>query len=138
MRRSTKTRERQSQQGVALIIALFALMLISVIALSVILMAGTETALKGNYKSAMQAFYDAKAGLEEGRGRLWALTPDSISGSLPLPLDNKTVLYIVNPASGETVHPVDQTNPFADSEYSKEWPATTPTVQPLISSTSPN
>src|SRR5260370_34887046 len=46
-------------------------MLISVVATALILMAGTETAMKGYYKSAMHAFYDEKAGLEEGRGRLF-------------------------------------------------------------------
>jgi hypothetical protein len=132
-----KIRKERSQRGVALIIALFALMLISVIAMSVVLMAGTETALKGNYKAAMQAFYDAKAGLEEARGRLWTMSPNSISSKLPVPLDEKTVLYIVNPSSGETVNPVDSTNPFYDSQYSKEWPGTVANVlQPLISSTS--
>jgi hypothetical protein len=134
---SRRTRKHRCQRGVALVIALFALMLISVIALSVILTAGTETALKGNYKSAMQAFYDAKAGLEEARGRLWAVNPDSISGSLPLPFDGTKVLYIVNPANGETVNPVDPTNPFADTEYSKEW-STTPTTVTLKASTSGN
>ena len=135
MRLSRKTGKQRCQRGVALIIALFTLMLISVIAMSVILMAGTETALKGNYKSAMQAFYDAKSGLEEARGRLWALSPDSISGNLPLNTTN--VLYITNPASGEVVDPVDPANPFADNEYSKEW--TTPPTQVIkIASTSAN
>ena len=58
---------RSSQDGVALIIAIFTLLLISVIATSLILMAGTTTAIKANYKTSMQAFYDAKAGLEEGQ-----------------------------------------------------------------------
>lgn len=136
MRISRKTRKQRCQRGVALIIALFALMLISIIGMSVILMAGTETALKGNYKSAMQAFYDAKAGLEEARGRLWAMSPDSISGNLPLNSTTK-VLYITNPASGEVVDPVDPTNPFADNEYSKEWTAS-PTQVIKIASTSAN
>ena len=68
-----KTKRRfGSQRGAALVIAIFSLMLISVVATSLILTAGTQSAIKSNYKSAMQAFYDAKAGLEEARGRLWA------------------------------------------------------------------
>src|SRR6266478_8064060 len=66
-----------SQQGAALVIAIFSLMLISVVATSLILSAGTQTAIKANYKSATRAFYDAKAGLEEARGRLWWPSPDS-------------------------------------------------------------
>jgi len=110
---------------VALVIALFTLMLISVVATALILMAGTETALKGNYKSAMHAFYDAKAGLEEGRGRLFARNPSSIA-SCVLPGGEPTmqlnqVCYILNPSPGEVVDPTDPTSLYADNEYQTEW-----------------
>src|SRR5229473_2632132 len=82
-----KTRcQSGSERGVALVIALFTLMLISVVATALILMAGAETAMKGNYKSAMHAFYDAKAGLEEGRGRLWTGNPNYMANCVfPVP-----------------------------------------------------
>jgi hypothetical protein len=113
-----------------MVIALFTLMLISVVATALILMAGTETALKGNYKSAMQSFYDAKAGLEEGRGRLWARNPNSIAsclnpgGGAMMPLNQ--VCYILNPSPGEVVNPQDLSaaNPYADNEYLTEWNTT--------------
>ncbi len=114
-----------------MVIALFTLMLISVVATALILMAGTETALKGNYKSAMQSFYDAKAGLEEGRGRLWARNPDSIASCLNpgggpmMPLNQ--VCYILNPSAGEVVNPQDPTDPYADTEYQTEWGTAIPT-----------
>ena len=129
----------------ALVIAIFTLMLVSVVATALILMAGTETAMKGNYKSAMHAFYDAKAGLEEGRGRLFARNPNSIAncvmpGGEAMMLVNQ-VCYIVNPSAGEVVNPLDlsATNPYADVEYQQEWqiPVTSATVQPFITSTSP-
>ena len=119
---------RQTERGVALVIAIFTLMLISVVATALILMAGTETAMKGNYKSAMHAFYDAKAGLEEGRGRLWARNPNSIAscvlpgGEQMMPVGQ--VCYILNPSAGEVVNPVsplDPSNPYADTEYQTEW-----------------
>jgi hypothetical protein len=117
-----------------LVIAIFTLMLISVVATAMILMADSETAMKGNYKSAMQAFYDAKAGLEEGRGRLWP------SGNNPNPITNcvfpapgvmmptNRVCYILNPSPGEAVDPTDQssTNLYADTEYQTEWNAPIP------------
>ena len=114
----------------ALVIALFTLMLISVVATALILMAGTETALKGNYKSAMHAFYDAKAGLEEGRGRLFARNPNSIA-SCVLPGGEATmqlnqVCYILNPSPGEVVDPTDPTSLYADNEYQAEWAAAIP------------
>jgi len=140
---------RQTERGVALVIAIFTLMLISVVATALILMAGTETAMKGNYKSAMHAFYDAKAGLEEGRGRLWWPNPN-----IPNPVANcvfpvpgammpaNRVCYIVNPSAGEVVNPLDLSvgNPYADLEYQQEWgiPVTSAAVQqPFINSTSP-
>jgi hypothetical protein len=136
---------QQAERGVALVIAIFTLMLISVVATALILMAGTETAMKGNYKSAMHAFYDAKAGLEEGRGRLWTGNPNSIASCVfPVPgqmMPMNRVCYIVNPSAGEVVNPLDLSaaNPYADFEYQQEWqiPVTGAAVQPFITSTSP-
>jgi hypothetical protein len=136
----------QAERGAALVIAIFTLMLISVVATAMILMADSETAMKGNYKSAMQAFYNAKAGLEEGRGRLFWPDPN-----IPNPVANcvfpaagvmpaNRVCYIVNPSAGEVVNPLDLTigNPYADVEYQQEWgiPVTGAAVQPFINSTS--
>jgi hypothetical protein len=123
----TQKNRRQAERGVALVIAIFTLMLISVVATALVLMAGTETALKGNYKSAMHAFYDAKAGLEEGRGRLWSRNPSSIANCV-LPgaeamMQVNQVCYILNPSAGEVVNPLDLSagNPYADNEYATEW-----------------
>ena len=128
-------------------IAIFTLMLISVVATALVLMAGTESAMKENYKSAMHAFYDAKAGLEEGRGRLWAGNPNSIANCVyPAPgamMPLNRVCYIVNPSGTEVVNPLDLSaaNPYADLEYQQEWGiAVTDAavqVQPFITSTSP-
>lgn len=129
-----------------MVIALFTLMLISVVATALILMSGTETALKGNYKSAMQSFYDAKAGLEEGRGRLWARNPNAIANCVfpggEAMMQVNQVCYIVNPSGGEVVNPLDLSagNPYADVEYQQEWgiPVTGAAVQqPFITSNSP-
>jgi hypothetical protein len=139
---------QQAERGVALVIAIFTLMLISVVATALILMSGTESAMKGNYKSAMHAFYDAKAGLEEGRGRLWTGNPNSIANCVfPAPgammPANPTirVCYIVNPSVGEVVNPLDLSpgNPYADLEFQQEWqtPLTGAAVQPFFNSTSP-
>ncbi len=126
---------RQSQRGAAIVIAIFTLMLISVVATAMILMADSETALKGNYKSAMQAFYGAKAGLEEGRGRLFwpdrTIPNPVVSCVFPAPgavMPTARVCYILNPSRGEVVDPTDQssTNLYADTEYQNEWGAPIP------------
>jgi hypothetical protein len=120
-------------------------MLISVVATALILMAGTQAAVKSNYKSSMHAFYDAKAGLEEARGRLWGANPNAITacvfpggGNMPV----GRVCYITNPPAGVTVDPTDlnPANPYADNEYQREWPGraiTADAVQPFIPSVSP-
>jgi hypothetical protein len=143
-----RTKRADPQRGAALLIAIFILMLISVMATALILMAGTESALKGNYKSAMQAFYFAKAGLEEGRGRLSSRDPNQF-GTTVFPSTGTAMLpgwveYITNPSPGETVDPTDPANAYYDSEYKQEWgveitsashvdktPSTSVTVSPL-------
>ena len=142
-----RTRGRQSEAGVALVLAIFTLMLISVIATSLILMAGMSAAVKTNYKTSMQAFYDAKAGLEEGRSRLSPLhvdatgTQDTINDCVfnsgnPMPLNK--VCYIVNPdqSTGETVDPTDSSSPYSDAEWTTEFTGS-PVPAPLINSDSP-
>ena len=47
----------RKERGAALLIAIFALLLISAVAIAMIMMAGTESAISGNYKSALKAFY---------------------------------------------------------------------------------
>ena len=136
--------KRRRQNGAALVISIMTLMLISVVATALILMAGTQSAIKTNYKSAMQAFYDAKAGLEEGRGRLWPYNPNNIDNcvfpSPGVPMRVNQVCYILNPAAGENVNPMnlDPANPYADFEYQQEWgvPVTTADVRPMNASMS--
>jgi hypothetical protein len=136
------SRNQRGQRGVALVLAIFTLMLISVVGTALILMAGTETAIKSNYKSAMHAFYDAKAGLEEGRGRL---STDTAFANCVFPAPGTAmpvgrVCYIINPSAGEVVNPLDLSagNPYADTEYKQEFPAqvTSANVQTFVNSNS--
>jgi Tfp pilus assembly protein PilX len=157
MKQMTKHGKRRSERGVALVLAIFTLMLISVIGTTLILTAGTASAIKANYKSSMQAFYDARAGLEEGRSRLWqfhtdmAGHPDTINTnpgspekacvfpsptSPTMPLNQ--VCYIVNPdqTTSETVDPTSSTNKYADTEWALEFPSQTPNFSSLVTSDS--
>jgi len=135
-----------SERGAALVIAIFSLMLISVVATSLILSAGTQTAIKSNYKSATRAFYDAKAGLEEARGRLWWPSPPTLNAVTDCVFPGGGTMapaqacYIVNPANGENVDPRNQasTNIYADLEYQQEWGGPPPPGATLIPSKSPN
>jgi hypothetical protein len=115
------TLKRTSESGAALLIAIFALLLISVIAIALVVSSGTDSALASNYRTSSGAYYAALAGLEEARGRLLPKNPSPVT-----PLWGLTqVFYIVNPAAGETVDPTstDPTN-YPDTEYPIEfgWP----------------
>lgn len=114
---------RRSEAGVALLISIFVLMLISVMAMSLIVSSGTETSLAGNYRSSASAYYAALAGLEEGRGRLLPKNPNPLA--IPTPLSLNQVFYILNPAPGENVTPTAAAGSpgYPDTEYANEFPA---------------
>src|SRR5258708_8766917 len=146
MKLRDKTFKRRAEQGAALIIAIFTLMMISVVGRALSGAAGRQSAVKGNYKASMHAFYDAKAGLEEARGRLWAYNPNSIGNCVfptpGAPMPAQQVCYIVNPSDGEVVDPtnLDTANAYADFEYKQEWgmPVTSASgLQPPTTSRSP-
>jgi hypothetical protein len=132
---------RRSEAGVALLISIFVLMLISLMALSLIVSSGTETALAGNYRSSANVYYAALAGLEEGRGRLLAKNLNPLGPLVPTPLPVNQVLYILNPAPGEAVTPNAAVGSpgYPDTEYGNEFPGglggatvtTTSSVSPI-------
>jgi len=147
----TRKRGQEREAGSAMLIAIFALMLVSVVAIALVISSGTDTALAGNYRTSSSAYYGAVAGLEEARGRLLWKNPDFInktgsytnvlfdaSGSMPAWCVNK-VLYITNPAPGETVDPAGP-NPanYQDTEYVQEFPGGlgSATVLPYVPSVS--
>lgn len=112
------------ERGVALLIAIFALLLVSVVAIALIVSSGTDTALAGNYRSSANAYYAALAGIEEARGRLRLLPTDPNYLPLPSsPLPLTQVVYITNPAPGEVVAPDATGNPttYPDLQYQQEF-----------------
>jgi hypothetical protein len=112
-------RRRRSQAGVALLIAIFVLMLISVTAIALIISSGTETALAGNYRSSASTYYAALAGIEEARGRLLPSNPDYLGAFVAPPgtqLPLGQVRYITNPVAAENVLAL-----YPDTQYDKEF-----------------
>src|SRR5207302_8159878 len=107
MRLRRTTRKRRQEAGIALLIAIFILLLIGVVAIALVVSSGTETALAGNYRSSTGVYYAAAAGLEEVRARLKPNNPDSFNitspGFLPPPGTPLTVcspVYLINPRGG--------------------------------------
>src|SRR5215469_4872224 len=127
MERSIKrSGTKQQEDGIALLMAIFVLLVISVVAISMIVASGTETALAGNYRNAGNAYYAAVAGLEEGRGRMRSNDPNYYGTtnfpSVGNPMAANTVLYILNPFNGETVNPQSSSpSNYPDSQYATEF-----------------
>jgi len=127
MRTAIKLRARQAEAGIALLISIFILLLISVVAIALIVSSGTETALAGNYRSSTGVYYAALAGLEEARSRLRARDPNSFKTTwatfYPAPgttLPIGTVGYVLNPGPTD---PADPRTVYPDTEYDAEFGA---------------
>ncbi len=119
-------RKHGREEGIALLISIFILLLISVVAIALIVASGTESSLAGNYRSSTGVYYAALAGLEEARGRLLSKNSNSFastaSGFLPspgTPLAIGYVAYVLNPGPGENLASMLTTYP--DTEYDSEF-----------------
>jgi hypothetical protein len=121
MNRTPRRPIDRSEKGIALLIAIFVLVLISVVALSMLLSSGMETSLAGNYRLSTQSYYAAYAGLEEARGRMWSKHPNKLGALLPSPMNVGQAIYITNPAAGEVVAPTNAANAYYDGEYFNEF-----------------
>jgi hypothetical protein len=131
-RRLPKT-VRKEERGMALLLSLFALLLLSGLGLFLMLSSNTETRIDANYGSGLRAYYAARSGLEEVRDRIrYASNSTSFAGGiadlLPQDVAGNTggVLYIVNPAPGETVNPADVTSPYFDDDLCHLYNSGTP------------
>lgn len=124
-------RNSHKESGVALFFALFALLLLSAIAASLVLMTNTETAIDSNFGRERVADYAAKAGFEEVRDRMMATNPNTINpltstgtpaagNLLPTAVpttSNQQLVYVVNNGSTtNTVQPWTLGNAYVDDE----------------------
>jgi len=127
-------RKRRNDNGVALLISIFVLLLISVVAIAMIVASGTESSLAGNYRSSTSVYYAALAGLEEGRGRLLGKNAGSFKNTaptlIPTPLPIGKPVYIINPVGGETVTPWVPGSTYEDREYNTEFAPAYPLPNP--------
>ena len=123
-RKKTQGKER----GVALVVALLVLLLITAVGTGMIIMSNTETNVSANFRDEQTAYFAAKAGIEEVRDRLRAGAADSLNTStlfttIPAPMAGQTggVLYVINPLGSETVAPWSLTGSnYPDNEIVKE------------------
>jgi hypothetical protein len=109
------------ERGVALLFALFTLLLLSAIAASLMFMTNTESAVNTNYRSERVSAFAAKAGMEEVRDRMPTL---NTAAKLPttLPPAAGSVLYVLNEgAAPGTVKPWVAGNTYMDDEMCHDF-----------------
>src|SRR6266545_4890106 len=124
------------ESGVAMLLAIFTLLLLTVMGLSLLCAADLETTIAANYRDKQVSMYAALSGLQEARDRLIpsrcaqpigtacadAIAMDTRSMGVPSVTDPNGVLYIINPAPGETIAPWDPNpnNKYFDTELCQE------------------
>lgn len=115
---------RVKEKGIALFMAIFALMLLSAIAAGFMFMANTETAVNKNYKAEQSAYFAARAGLQEARARVRTPAGDlnAAAYALTMPSAGTTTggFYIVNPnATDGAIQPWNPNSPYFDDTLCK-------------------
>lgn len=120
-----KTIRSRQERGVALLVALLALVLLAAIGAGLMFMAGTENSINNNYRDSQRAYFAARAGAENVRVLLaptGTLNAAAVNLTMPLSTTNTGVIYVKNPTSGETIDPTTATspNPYLDTELCQE------------------
>ncbi|MCU1308564.1 MAG: hypothetical protein JWN45_3259 [Acidobacteriaceae bacterium] len=108
MKKPSNPKRNNNERGIALFMAIFALMLLSAIAAGFMYLSNTETAVNANYRSGQQAYFAARAGLQEARLRIMRGNPPAVANgdlyataqALTMPTAGVTTggVYILNPA----------------------------------------
>ncbi len=152
MKQMNISTRRKTERGAALLLVMFAIILVSGFGILMYFSSGTESRIDANYGSSLNAYYAARFGLEEVRARVKYSTlvnPPQPGITLPLDIAGNAngVLYVLNPANGENVDPTDINNRYFDDQLCHDFNsgvprgakcAVTPTVgnwnmQPLTS-----
>ena len=110
MRKLTETWKNKRERGVALIFAIFTLLLISAIAASLVFMTNTETSVNSNYRAERTSAFSAKSGMEEIRDRMSLPTTDvrSLANLLPGVLAGNPVPAVFPPAANSVLYVLNE------------------------------
>ena len=124
----------RKQRGVALLLTIFGLLLLTAVAVAMLYSSNSETLIAVNYRDKQVATYAALSALEEGRQRIHPSFGDlATAGYIPTATPDAGgtggyVLYILNPdtANGETAASIapwnwnSGNNPYFDPELCQE------------------
>jgi Tfp pilus assembly protein PilX len=107
----------KSERGIALMVAMFALLILTLIGLAMLTRATTEVLINDNFKRSKSAYFNAEAATEEARYRLTpAAGANRIDTAFSDATASNTVVYI---RANTSINPVDQSssNKYPDLEY---------------------
>jgi hypothetical protein len=114
----------KKQKGIALIVALLALVLLSAIGVGLMFMADTENSINNNYRDSQKAYFAARAGAENVRLLLAAGSPLNAQAQLltmPTSAFPTGVIYVKNPTTVDPKSGADLiANPYLDDELCHE------------------
>ncbi len=112
----------RNKRGFALLFCLVALLILTAITASLVLLSSTETSVNGNYRSEETAFFAAKAGVYEALDRMQQTNAGTIAPNIPIVVPSAAggVLYLINSGSSLTVQPWNTSNTYVDDELCHE------------------
>ncbi|HXA86215.1 MAG TPA: hypothetical protein VNZ47_14135, partial [Candidatus Dormibacteraeota bacterium] len=122
------TKRLKSQRGIAMMVALLALLLLAAIGMGLMFMADTENSVNNNYRDSQKAYFAARAGAEQARLLLASDPLKTNAFNLVMPATNVPggMLYLTNPSSSDgttiTASTIDPTsasgtsNPYLDNQ----------------------
>jgi len=122
MRKRNLRNLRNNERGIALLIVLMALFLVSAIGMGMIYMSNTETSVNQNYRDTQLAFFAMRGGLEEMRDRMRSnsVTPITLPAAMPSTTAG-SIVYITNPSgASDSVLPTTFGNQYFDDEFCHE------------------
>lgn len=111
------------EKGIAMMVAMLAILLLAAIGAGFMFMADTENSINNNYRDAQRAYFAARAGAENVRvllapkGTLNA-TALALDGVMPLNGSKLGVIYVTNPTLAEAIDPTS--DPYVDNELCQE------------------
>ena len=113
---------RRGERGIALMIALFAILLITAIALGMMFMADADTDVNKNYRNSQVAYFGSKAGLEAVRGLMVTPIPATyVPTTLPSNAANTGIIYVTNSnGPADVIAPNNIGSVTADDELCRE------------------
>ena len=116
------TKRLKSQRGIAMMVALLALLLLAAIGMGLMFMADTENSVNNNYRDSQKAYFAARAGAENAR---LLLVKDATLNANAMALNTNSpfqMIYLENPTNGEAIDPTTAagstlaTNPYLDDQ----------------------